>query len=143
MTLSETASKDNLEGRAALHCLNFGEKFIRERSWPEAVTWLTQAVTIQPNFYEAHCLLGEVYLELGDPAKAIDRLQLAMKLRPNDPTLHLKLGLAYIAVHDWNSALDRYRALRPIDRVVAKQLFDKIVFSFNYELFDSLFNQIY
>lgn len=143
MTPEEASSKDNLERRAALHCLNFGEKFIRERSWQNAVTWLKQAIKIQPDLYEAYYLLGQVYIELGLLEEAIETLDRAIRLRPDDPTAHLKLGLAYIARHDWNAALGQYRSLRTLDRVVAKQLFDKIVFSFNYEMFDSLFNQIY
>lgn len=143
MTPEEASSKDNLERRAALHCFNFGEKYIRERSWQDAVAWLTQAIKIQADFYEAHYLLGEAYVELGRLEEAIETLDRAIRLRPDDPTAHLKLGLAYIARHDWNSALGQYRSLRTLDRVVAKQLFDRIVFSFNYEMFDSLFNQIY
>lgn len=143
MTPEEASSKDNLDRRAALYCLNLGEKFIRERSWQNAVTWLRQAITIQPDLYEAHYLLGEAYIELGRLDEAIEILDRAIQLRPDDPTAHFKLGLAYIALHDWNSALGQYRSIRTLDRVVAKQLFDKIVFSFNYEMFDSLFNQIY
>jgi tetratricopeptide (TPR) repeat protein len=143
MTPEETSSKDSLDHRAALHCFNFGDKFIRGRAWQNAVTWLKQAIKIQPDFYEAYYLLGEAYIELGRLEEAIETLDRAIQLRPDDSTAHFKLGLAYIARHDWNSALGQYRSLRTLDRVVAKQLFDKIVFSFNYEMFDSLFNQIY
>ncbi len=143
MTPEQSSSQNHLEHRAALHCLNFGDKFIRERSWQDAIIWLKQAIKIEPDFYEAYCLLGEVYMELGQTAEAVETLKQAIQLRPDDPAVRLKLGLAYIALHDWNAALYQYRALRPLDRVVAKQLFDKIVFAFNYEMFDSLFNQIY
>lgn len=143
MTPEEASFKGNLERRAAVYCLNFAEKFIRERSWQNAVTWLKQAIKIQADLYEAHYLLGEAYIELGQVEEAIEVLDQAIQLRPDDPTAHFKLGLAYIARHDWNSALGQYRSIRTLDRVVAKQLFDKIVFSFNYEMFDSLFNQIY
>jgi tetratricopeptide (TPR) repeat protein len=80
---------------------------------------------------------------LGLLEKAIKTLDRAIRLRPDDPTAHFKLGLVYIARHDWNAALGQYQLLRALYRIVAKQLFDKIVFSFNYEMFDSLFNQIY
>ena len=143
MIPEEVTSKNNLERRAALHCLNFGNKFIRERSWQDAITWLQQAIKIQPDLYEAFYLLGEAYLELGQLEEAVETLDQAIQLRPDDPSARLKIGLAYISRHDWNAALGQYRSLRTLDWVVAKQLFDKIVFSFNYEMFDSLFNQIY
>ncbi|MDT4956144.1 MAG: hypothetical protein QOJ02_4282 [Acidobacteriota bacterium] len=143
MTPEESSSKNNIERRAALHCLNFGDKFIRERSWQNAITWLKQAVTIQPDFFEAYCLLGEAYMELGQVEEAIETLDRAIQLRPKDTNPHLKLGLAYIALHDWNAALGQFHTLRRLDQVMAKQLFDKIIFSFNYNMFDSLFNQIY
>lgn len=143
MTTEQSSSQDHLEHRAALHCLNFVDKLIRERSWQDAIIWLKQAIKIEPDFYEAYCLLGEVYMELGQLAEAVEAFKQAIQLRPDDPAVRLKLGLAYIASHDWNAALYQYRALRPLDRVVAKQLFDKIVFAFNYEMFDSLFNQVY
>lgn len=117
MTPEEASSKDNLDRRAALHCLNFGEKFIRERSWQSAVTWLRQAITIQPDLYEAHYLLGEAYIELGRLDEAIEILDRAIQLRPDDPTAHFKLGLAYIALHDWNSALGQYRSIHTLELI--------------------------
>lgn len=143
MPPTENPSSNNIEHRAALHSFNFGDKFIKERSWQNAITWLNQAVTIQPDFFEAYCLLGQAYLELGQVEQAINTLDCAIQLRPKDANPHLKLGLAYIALHDWNAALGQFHTLRRLDRVAAKQLFDKIIFSFNYDMFDSLFNQIY
>src|SRR5438128_1125799 len=142
MSSEEITSENNLERRAALHCLNFGDKFIRERSWQDAITWLQQAIKIQPDLYEAFYLLGEVYIELGRFEEAVETLDMAIQLRPDDPAARFKIGLAHISRHDWNAALCHYRSLRTLDKVVAKQLFDKIIFSFNYEMFDGLFNQI-
>lgn len=143
MIPEEATDKNNLERHAALHCLNFGDKFIRERSWENAIIWLKQAITIQPDLYEAFYLLGEAYIELGRLEEAVETLNRAIQLRPKDPTAHFKIGLAYISCHDWNAALGQYRTLRTLDKIVAKQLFDKILFSFNYEMFDNLFTQIY
>ncbi len=142
MTPKENISKDKLERRAALHCLHSANNFIRMRSWQNAVIWLEQAVQIEPDFFEAYCLLGEAYLELGQVAQAIEAFDRAAQLRPDNVTPHLKLGLAYIALHDWNAALGQLHTLRSSDQVAAKELFDKIIFSFNYQMFDSLFNQI-
>lgn len=143
MTTTEDSSDNNIDRRAALHCLNFGDKFIRERSWQNAIIWLKQAVTIEPGFFEAYCLLGEAYLELGEVEQAIETFDHAIQLRPKAASPHLKLGLAYIALNDWNAALGQYHTLRRLDLVVAKQLFNKIIFSFNYNMFDNLFNQMY
>jgi tetratricopeptide (TPR) repeat protein len=140
MTKKENTSDDNLERRAALHALHTANNFIRMRSWQNAVIWLNQAIKIQPDFFEAYCLLGEAYLEIGEVDQAIKVFDRAIQLRPDNVTPHLKLGLAYITIHNWNAALGQFHTLRSLDQVAAKELFDKLVFSFNYQLFDSLFN---
>ena len=100
MTQKENISRDKLERRAALHCLHSANNFIRMRSWQNAVTWLEQAVKIEPDFFEAYCLLGEAYLELGQAEQAIGAFDHAAQLRPDNVTPHLKLGLAYINSSD-------------------------------------------
>ncbi|MGH9162304.1 MAG: tetratricopeptide repeat protein, partial [Vicinamibacteraceae bacterium] len=46
----------------------------------EAEQALLRAVTIAPDFADAHAELGKLYLRLGKPSRAIDRLQSALEL---------------------------------------------------------------
>lgn len=137
-----TAPKD-IERRAALHALRMGTRFIKTRTWETAGIWLRQAVQIRPDFFEAHFLLGDVYLESGSMNEAVESYEKAICLRPDDTSAHLKLGLAYVAQNNWNAALGQYHTLRGLNEVVAGELFDKIVYSFNYQMFESLFNNAY
>lgn len=132
----------DIERRAALHALRMGTRFIKTRGWETACIWLRQAVQILPVFFEAYYLLGDVYMEMGRPDEAIETYDRAIQLRPDDTSAHLKLGLAYIAKKNWNAALGQYHTLRTLNEVVAGELFDKIIYSFNYEMFESLFNHV-
>lgn len=142
-TRSENTALGDIERRAALHALRMGTRFIKTRAWETAGTWLKQAVQIRPDFFEAYFLLGNVHLELGSTNEAIESYDKAIRLRPDDTSAHLKLGLAYIAQNNWNAALGQYHTLRGLNEVVAGELFDKIVYSFNYQMFESLFNNAY
>lgn len=138
----ENNASGDIERRAALHALRMGTRFMKTRAWGMAATWLGQAVQILPGFFEAHYLLGDVYMELGRTDEAIETYDRAIQLRPDDTSPHLKLGLAYITKNNWNAALGQYHTLRTLNEVVAGELFDKIIYSFNYEMFESLFHHI-
>lgn len=139
---SEKTAPRDIERRAALHALRMGTRFMKTRAWETAGIWLRQAVQILPDFFEAYYLLGDVYMEMGRPDEAIETYDRAIRLRPDDTSAHLKLGLAYIAKNNWNAALGQYHTLRTLNEVVAGELFDKIIYSFNYEMFESLFNHV-
>lgn len=136
----ESPAQDSLERRAAIHALRMARGFIQTHTWPTAIIWLKQAIKIQPEFFEAYYLLGDVYMKIGEVQSALETYEKAVGLRPNDANARLKLGGAYIALKDWNSALKQYHELRSLNEVVANDLFDKIVYSFNYQMFDDLFN---
>lgn len=139
---SQHTAPGDIERRAALHALRMGTRFMKTRAWETARIWLRQAVQILPDFFEAYYLLGDVYMEMGRPDEAIGTYDRAIQLRPDDTSAHLKLGLAYIAKNNWNAALGQYHTLRTLNEVVAGELFDKIIYSFNYEMFESLFNHV-
>jgi tetratricopeptide (TPR) repeat protein len=139
----ELPGPGDVERRAALHALRMGTRFIKTRTWDTAAVWLRQAVQIQPEFFEAYFLLGDVYLELGRLDEAVETYDRAIQLRPDDTNVHLKLGLAYIAKNNWNAALGQYHTLRALNEVVAAELFDKLIYSFNYEMFESHFTHVH
>jgi tetratricopeptide (TPR) repeat protein len=137
------STEERLNQRAALYCLHSGNKYMKMHSWQNAINWLSQAVKIQPHFFEAYCLLGEAYLELYQLEEAVKAFKEASQLRPDDAGPHLKLGHTYIAMNNWNAALGQYHTLRSLNEVIANDLFDRIFYSFNYEMFTNLFNHIY
>lgn len=127
---------------SALHALRMGTRFMKMRDWETAAVWFGQAAKIQPTFFEAYFLLGDVYVEMGRLDEAVETYRFAIKLRPDGESTHFKLGLAYVARNDWNSALGQYHTLRTLNQAVAGELFDKIIYAFNYQMFESLFSHV-
>lgn len=138
----KTRSISDLERRAALYALRMGNHYIKTREWGTAGIWLRQAVKIQHDFFEAYFLLGNVYMEQGQLDEAVESYQWAIKLRPDDGSSHHNLGLAYVAKNNWNAALGQYHTLRTLNEVTAGELFDRIVYTFNYQMFGSLFSHM-
>lgn len=60
----------------------------------EAVQAFTQALQMQPNYYQAAVNLGSCYLELGFLDQAIQHLELALRLNPGDALAYNNLGTA-------------------------------------------------
>lgn len=142
MTPDATATQGSLARRAALYCLHSAHRHMKVRAWQKAVSSLKEAVRIHPGLFEAYSLMGEAYMELDLLEESVEAFERAVRLRPDDTATHLKLGLAYVARNDWNAALGQFQILRTLNEVVANELFDKIIYSFNYEMYESLFNQI-
>lgn len=138
----EGSAVDDAARGAALHALRMGSRFMKTRDWETAGIWLRQAAKIQPGFFEAYFLLGDVYVEQGRLDEAIETYGWAIKVRPDDESTHFKLGLAYVAQNNWNAALGQYHTLRTLNQAVAGELFDKIVYAFNYQMFESLFSHV-
>ncbi len=66
---------------------NLGVIFSYQDRHDEAITYLQEALKLDPNFYNAHVNLGAVYLKKEDLQQATFQYEAALKLRPNDPEL--------------------------------------------------------
>jgi predicted Zn-dependent protease len=53
------------------------------------------AMRIQPNMYEAHFGLGEVFQRMGEPKNAIPELKMAERAQPSNPRPHYFLSQVY------------------------------------------------
>ena len=73
------------EGRAAL----------ADKKPDEAITHLQKAISIYPNFYEAHFLLGELYVDRSQWEKAENALRSALKVNPKSVLAMASLGEVY------------------------------------------------
>lgn len=78
----------------------------------EALPYMRLSVQLLPDFVPAQALLGRVYLNLDQPAKAVEFLERARAL--NDPPVLFALSTAYRRVGEAGkskAALEQYRSL--------------------------------
>lgn len=63
---------------------NIGVILMNKNRSKEAVTYLEQAASLEPDYFPAHVNLGALYLKLQNLAKAIAHYQMAARLQPED-----------------------------------------------------------
>jgi tetratricopeptide repeat protein 21B len=56
----------------------------------------------------AHVMLGDAYMNIQEPEKAILSYQDALKMNPNDQALALMIGRAFIKTHEYHRAIEYY-----------------------------------
>jgi len=60
----------------------------------EAIRYGNLALSLDPNHYGGHSLLGNAYYKKGDIARALPEFEKAVALKPNLPEAHFNYGLA-------------------------------------------------
>ncbi|MHC4435665.1 MAG: tetratricopeptide repeat protein, partial [Planctomycetota bacterium] len=85
-----------------------------------------QAVRARADLAEAHLNLGITYGQLGRYQEAIGAFRQVILLIPDDADAHFGLGLSYLSVGDKGLALEEYKVLKPLNRTLANELFDRI-----------------
>ena len=55
-------------------------------------------------------LLGDAYLAIQEPEKAIEVYEAALKRNPHDPILAKKIGSALVKTHNYGKAINYYEA---------------------------------
>ena len=55
-------------------------------------------------------LLGDAYLGIQEPEKAIEVYEIALKKNPHDPVLANKIGSALVKTHQYKKAINYYEA---------------------------------
>ena len=75
--------------------LNLGIVLINQGHFEEALSLLTQAVTIAPKDPRIHTQLGRLYAQQAELAKAQSEFEQALTYSPNDASLHFQLGQVY------------------------------------------------
>lgn len=66
-----------------------------EKKPENAVPHLEKALSIHPEFFEAHFLLGTVHITLREWNKAESNLNRALEIKPNNPPVMVSLGEVY------------------------------------------------
>ena len=86
----------------------------QDRGSPNAATLerssrlLATAIAADPNFGEAHLLLGMLRAQVGDLTKAAESYAKAIAVAPNLPEAHYRLGLAYRRMGEQSKAQEEF-----------------------------------
>jgi len=95
-----------------------GYRLLQRKDFDGAVTHLTSAVTIYPNYVAAHSALGSAYLNLKQNDKARTEFAKASELDPHLPSSFVNLACAELALMDYPAAehsMQQASALAPLD----------------------------
>ncbi len=75
---------------------------------PDAEKAFDHAVEADPDNVEALTSLAQLYSDLGDNARAVEKLKLAAEKNPSPETL-IALGQTYEQMHDYKNAADAFK----------------------------------
>ncbi|HTC22018.1 MAG TPA: tetratricopeptide repeat protein [bacterium] len=66
---------------------NAGVQYYHQKQYDKAVAYLKEAVTLDPQFWQAYQMLGTSYYQTGDLADAASAIQTSLKIHPDNPPL--------------------------------------------------------
>jgi Flp pilus assembly protein TadD len=72
--------------------------------------------------------MGSAYNKLGDYSKAAEACREAIRLKPDDAKAWYHLGTAQAKMGRREDAMTSYNRLKQLDRSLADEYFDKVVF---------------
>lgn len=88
---------------------------LSEKNEQKALPHLLKAVRLYPDFYEAHLLLGNAYLSMGELEKALGALHRTLELKPDAAAPLFLLGEAHRRQKEYKTATDELEAGLKID----------------------------
>lgn len=86
-----------------------GYELLLEESYPEAITNLEQALSLNPKSIEANLALGVCYRELKDLDKALELTQNAIKMDSKYYPAYYNLGIVYEQRGELDQAYKAYK----------------------------------
>jgi tetratricopeptide (TPR) repeat protein len=87
-----------------------GAEALGKRQWPEAVTYLRQAIEASPDNAFTRLNLGTALFETGDATGALEQFQTAVKLSPGLAKAHYGIGIVMEAAGRDREAIDAFSA---------------------------------
>jgi len=69
--------------------LDRGLRLLKQKRYHQAVSWLQQAIVVDPDSATAHAALGWAYYNLGQFKSALAEAEIVIDLEPNHPDLSL------------------------------------------------------
>jgi len=58
--------------------------------------------------YDTYCMLGEAFMQIQEPEKAVRAFELALEYQPKDSELIRRIARALVTTHDYSRAIDFY-----------------------------------
>lgn len=92
--------------RAPAYPFNLGNVYMKIGYEDDAEECFKLAASMDPGFFEANLVLGDIHLRKGDFYKACTYFEHAVQIRSDQANLHIKLGLLYKKVSDIEKALE-------------------------------------
>jgi len=85
---------------------NIGVSRLAEKNFPEAIKAIEQVININYNHFEAHNLLGLIYLELKDYDKSVNEFSISIKINADFIDARNNLGVTYLRMEQYDNALN-------------------------------------
>ena len=92
-----------------------GRRFLEKEQFSEAITWLGEAVAIDPEYTEANNDLAAAYIKAGRPNQAIPLLNSAIHFDPHWGLAYFNLVIAYLSLNELSQAEYTARRMAEID----------------------------
>ncbi|MCX7683115.1 MAG: tetratricopeptide repeat protein [Anaerolineae bacterium] len=92
-----------------------GQALIEQEEWALAAYHLTRAVTLSPDYADAHTYLGYALDRMGHSDLAKQHLERGIALAPDSPAAHILLGLHYKRRGDFSAARAEYEKAYDLD----------------------------
>lgn len=95
-----------------------------QRGYERALRAFEEAVTAEPDMYEAHAYIGYANRKLGRYERALRAYDASLKLKPDYVYAIEYQGEAYLGLNDFNRARFNYLRLYALDTTLAAKLLD-------------------
>lgn len=94
----------------------------RLKQWPQAMEALNQAILEDPRYANAYDLRGQIFLQAGEPKRALSDFEMALKYSPKSAAVWNNKGLAHGALKQSDQAYDCYKKAASLSRKLAGPL---------------------
>ena len=81
----------------------------------ETIQTYKEAISTNPNDFDAYFGLGGCYSELGNEEEALKANKEAIRIRPDYPFAHIALGLNYYNLGRYEKAIETYKQVVELD----------------------------
>jgi tetratricopeptide (TPR) repeat protein len=120
LSLPEEASKTTAESKAeAKAAYNKAVQAHLSNKLPEAISEYQNALTLNPEFSQAHCNLGLIFNQQHNYAKALSEFRKALAINPKDAITYNGIGAALRAEKDMAGAIKNWQTAVSLDPKLA------------------------
>ena len=95
---------------------NIGTMYIDKGNYQKAMTYIEEALRLDPFYWDAHFNLATIYNKRGEYDKAIEELKTVLDLKPNFFRAYVNLGNIYRETGYVDKAIEAYKKAMEIDK---------------------------